>query len=552
MRQLLHLLAADARRCRWALLLWVAVAGAGALTDAALWAKPPGGQALNAAALLTLAGLLLTVALVSLVAHADPAVGADAFWMTRPIHPVALPLAKVLLLALALIGVPILLQIFAMAAAGMRPSDLWLASLQTALVRSVILAILLSIAVLTPTMTRYIAGCVGLLAVAPLLTWAASSTLSEAQDPSLWLWLLGDTPDRALGLSRLTLSALLIVAVGLTGVLRQYQRRRTAGTAALLLAGGVCAVLTAAAWPWSTFHREQAAPPWADVPSALALTNGGRVSWIERPSDDPAQLWAMDTLHTTTSPSGHWRIRALLREASLETAEGVRLDSQRSHSFWVVTSSDQEDGVRRALDVEHLGGTWQAPGPGVLFVGSAAALRTAVWPGIRYRGTFMMLLDEIEVAAILPLAAGSTFHSGGYRFLLDDVELDDGVVRVFGRNASVNTVFDQVSRPQYEYFLRNRERREVIRGMHRLRSQDGLVAGLGPSAGWQASGFLRSHTQTVFAFWGAGRGARALVHVDEAWLAGAEIVIVRYRPAGAVERTLVLEELPPPAVDTQG
>ena len=49
---------------------------------------------------------LFTVVLVPLVLQADPAVGTNAFWMTRPIRPAVLAASKLLLLLMLLVLVP--------------------------------------------------------------------------------------------------------------------------------------------------------------------------------------------------------------------------------------------------------------------------------------------------------------------------------------------------------------------------------------------------------------------------------------------------------------
>jgi hypothetical protein len=110
MRHVLHLMAADVRRCRWPLLLWIALAVTGAASEAVLWRSvtaSAGQAAAYALTLFWLAGALLSVALVPLVVQGDPAVGGRAFWMTRPIQPVSLAVAKILLLASLLVGLPI-------------------------------------------------------------------------------------------------------------------------------------------------------------------------------------------------------------------------------------------------------------------------------------------------------------------------------------------------------------------------------------------------------------------------------------------------------------
>jgi len=171
----------------------------------------------------------------------------------------------------------------------------------------------------------------------------------------------------------------------------------------------------------------------------------------------------------------------------------------------------------------------------------------------RYRGVFDLMLAEVDIAATLSLDPGATFQSEAYRFVLDDVELDDNVVRLSSRIAAISSIFDPGPRPQYEFFLRHRERREALRGTRLLRYDYVTMRAFGTyPVGGEATGFSRERTQIVFAFWRPGRGEGVFAGIDEAWLSGAELVIVRFRPSGSVERTLTIDDFPLPPPDTQG
>ena len=111
MNQVLHIFKKDLRRLRWALVAWIAVVAARLILKtfgAELSFGTVGLQIVisNISDLLLFAGILLLALIVSGLVHNEPLVGADAFWLTRPIGRSALLSAKLLFAVLFLVAVP--------------------------------------------------------------------------------------------------------------------------------------------------------------------------------------------------------------------------------------------------------------------------------------------------------------------------------------------------------------------------------------------------------------------------------------------------------------
>src|SRR6185436_15660086 len=111
MNQALHVMKKDAKRLRWAMLVWILIAAANAGLMVARPAFELQGFGITMVfaqltGLVSLIELVMMVLIVSWLVHEDPAVDREAFWLTRPIDPRRLSLAKIAVASAALIGVP--------------------------------------------------------------------------------------------------------------------------------------------------------------------------------------------------------------------------------------------------------------------------------------------------------------------------------------------------------------------------------------------------------------------------------------------------------------
>ena len=131
-----HLIAADVRRHRLLLVAWLAIVIATTTLAGARPALAAGGVGPTVgilSSLLSLTQVLLLLVLIPAVIQTHPLVGSDAFWMTRPIPPGTLLVAKLVLLGVATIVIPTLAEAILMAAYAVPLAQIVVVAAQTAL-----------------------------------------------------------------------------------------------------------------------------------------------------------------------------------------------------------------------------------------------------------------------------------------------------------------------------------------------------------------------------------------------------------------------------------
>jgi hypothetical protein len=551
-----HLLAADLRRFHRWLALWMFVAAAGALLEqTSLRTAQPSRtyEMLELAALLIwLVDGLLVAALVTLVVQAHPAVGSEAFWMTRPIGPVPLLIAKFVLFTVTLIGVSVTIDGLVMSAYGVSAGDMARVSLQTAIMRAVLLALIAAIAALSATPVRAVwtGGTVLLvMGVAVVIldtlvsafkgTQSASelAAVSAAADSSHVLLYVGAAPAR-------TTAAMVLLAGGIAVVIVQYLLRpRLVGWAVLAatLAGALAADFQR---PYLAWPRALPPPDWTGSESALQLDLDpnaplGGVSetpWVLDPHRGSAQVVRGGLRVHGVQPG--WGVIATFTRASLRFDDGRTLESLSmpgSTPLWAEGTASRSVMLQRLLSVTQVvdADRYQEP-RAVLFVAredewSAHARRSA-----RYAGEFALHLSRYDVASTVPVQPGAAAHDGAYGLVLDEVTLDDKLLRIRARGWRVATMFDTRPRPGYEFYLRNVAAGEAVAASDTAQEMP-LVPSLGSVHIDPGSrGFAVGRMEIWF--------RRSRNH-DEAWFRNAELVMVRTRYEGSVTRTLLIPNL---------
>ena len=105
--QMLHVARKDLRESRWQFIVYVSLVAVAAARVTDWW---------SASRVLEMAMFLVVIAGVVLVAtliQNDSPIRADAFWATRPLAPTAVLLAKILLVVVIVVGLPVAAQAFA-------------------------------------------------------------------------------------------------------------------------------------------------------------------------------------------------------------------------------------------------------------------------------------------------------------------------------------------------------------------------------------------------------------------------------------------------------
>lgn len=561
MKLLAHLIAADVRRFRGLIAVWVAIVLADALVDAMrpLSADPGFSQALMLMAeLLGVARGLFLVLLVPLVVHAHPAVGSDAFWMTRPVPPRSLLLSKLILLSTLLIVLPLLRDLTFMGISRVPVREMALVAVQGSLLRALYLTVLICAAAITPNLARFAILCgAALLSLTLVIAVTARIAISDIDDiaidrapfsngghllPIVW------GPD----MTPFVVGSLLMIVAGFALLVVQYSGRSLRRSVTFGLAGVIGAWLVAEVWPWPLFQPRLEIPAWAQSPPALTLAadraTGGvdsAAGWSDRPRrwrTVRARVWL-----SGVDPS--WVATARLARATLDLGGGARLVS-RGHYHSASVPSGEENmpplrrtfrnvlGVRRLIE----SGPPRGEMPVVFVLREDDFERHRSKTGT-YQGQFLIGLSHVSIAAILPVERGAKYQHGAYRFRIDAFHQQAAGLTVRARISNVSTMFDRRPRPTYFYYLRNQRRSEAAAGLQRPFFEDDFFLRLfGVHGSADTSGFTSG--ATVIRFPEAHGNTEALIEIDSAWLADAELVIVRMTGEGSVPRALEFDGLP--------
>jgi hypothetical protein len=160
-----------------------------------------------------------------------------------------------------------------------------------------------------------------------------------------------------------------------------------------------------------------------------------------------------------------------------------------------------------------------------------------------YQGRFQVRLTRHEIDATLPLQPGVAYQHGAYRFVIDDVERTAGAVSVFARESNAMSLFDRRPAPVIDFYLRNQRAGEAVQGAAHDVGQELLLSGFLPfSYGVQhVSGFRARGLLIRFP---ANHGQEESFRLEDEWIDGAELVVVRATREGSVQRKLEIADFP--------
>lgn len=573
MKLLAHLLAADLRRFRAVIAVWMVVVAAGAIVTL-IWPVVPQRPGISRAVILIafflgLAHLLLSVALVPLIVQTHPAVGSDAFWTTRPIPPRTLFASKLALLSLLLLVVPIVLDLALMAIYQVPAVDIVRSAVQITMFRMLFLTALMCAAALTPNLARFAVLCGGaLLLLAIVIAIGAAMAMSRMDEPEFAAVGVGFTPivGGPDGTSTL-LEVVTFILAACALVWVQYRGRSVRRSVATGVGLAIAGTYLASIWPWPVFYERLQVPAWTQSPAALTLTaDPGSVGVVRAAlvSRESASRWrdARATVWLDGVAPG-WAATARLAGATLGFADGTQLVSRESLNPSALPTRDENipplrRTVRDALAVRRLfeGGPPRGENA-IVFRMRADEFERVKSRTASYRGQFLVDLQSVEIAAILPVERDAMYQDGSYRFQIHEVQRAAPGMVMRARVSNVNgTIFDIRPRPSYSFYLRNRQVSEAATGY--LSEDETFIplmllgfGRLGVSATWSGFGlgtYLLRFSETQ------GYPSEA-VRIDDSWFADAELVIVRTRREGSVPRRLEFDGFqlsePAPSKDLQ-
>jgi len=559
MRLLRHLIAGDVHRFRWLLVLWLSIEVVAATLDAVQPTLAATQRLFDVigvvTSLLWVAEWLLMIVLIPIIIQADPLVGTDAFWMTRPVPPRRLLAAKALLLWIAIACVPIAIEAVVMAVFRVPAADILRVTAQNALLQTIWLVLLMGAASLTPTLARFVVLCGSvLIGLAVFGAVAALVQTALGGNESLALSVPGPS-----GLTGEVVLILLGIAAGAVMLLVQYATRSRMRSVAAGIAGLIVAFVVASVWPWPLLDvPPPAIPEWARQSSALRLSSD---SGSVRPDLDvvafrPRQMrkQVRARVEIDAMPAD-WSAQAVLADARLQLADGRRLTSASgtfATAALVVAGQKgfpAHEATRAVLGVDQLLEPTGPPDGASLVV---LSLRDDEFGQLgqtvgRYEGRFRILLTHHEVEAVLPLTPGAVHQRGAYRIVVDGVLQRSLTAAVLAHDSDTWSMFDRQPTPTRAFYLRNPHMRQAVGGFPQQLNREMVISRMLPFAYGVGSstGFTPRALAIQFRHF-APRDDRVL-QIDNRWVAGAELVIVRTTQAGPVDRVLEIENFSVPA-----
>jgi hypothetical protein len=507
-----------------------------------------------------LAKLLFGFMLIPLVVQTHPLVGSDAFWMTRPIPPRVLLASKLILLAGVMVVVPVACEVALMIAYKVPPQSIAAVAVETTLWQAVYMAVVMALAALTRNLARFalLFGelLLALALAAVVMVTIAFARMDDAAAVGVETLSAGPLPPSVGDPTPGIVFLLVVVTSGLAMLLVQYATRSTRRSALVGVAGLVAAWVLPSVWPWPLLQPRLYVPDWAAADSALKL------------SADPQSV-AFDTGDPWTMRKRVWSIgRALIRlegiqpgwvpsvavaGAVLELTPDVHLSSPGfAHAVPAPIGGSNRPPLRgvaqAALGVGRLAiqDSLEPERAVVLLLREMDFMRYAPRTGL-YRARAVVKLTREEMVATLPVQAGATFQDGPYRFVVDEVRIASESLGIRARISDARTAFDRRPTPTYAFYLRNQQRSEAVGGSVHYVQHNTLLTRLLPGLSFgnsaSSNGFSAAGHFIHFPP-GYAPTERDRLDIDAAWIADAEIVIVRATVEGSVSRPLEIRDFP--------
>jgi ABC-2 type transport system ATP-binding protein len=561
MTLLAHLLMADVGRLRFVLAIWLVLVAANRVVEGggALFAADPNLRESFAvlASVLWLAELLLAFVLVSLVVHAHPTVGSDAFWLTRPIPRRLVLTSKLSLLTTALVVVPAIADAVLLATHNVPTSIAAGVIAQIASIDTIWLLLVVVAAALTANLMRF-AMLIGaaLLSSAVAIGIFVAVTLARLSDEASSDGVLVDS-----GASGLVVFNVVFVFAVLAMLAVQYETRSRRRSLAVGVAGVVVAYLVSSLWPVAFLSPRLIVPDWArDERVVTVAVDTETIATNTQHMFYPGQRRQWSTVNGRVRVGGlqpGWTASVVAHDASVQLPGGETLRSaggSRSSLVWLDDGGMQPSAaIRTVLGVARIA-TAIPPVteprsqnyPSLFLMEQTRLGRYAPVTG-EYRARIRVTLTHHTIDGTLPLRPGETHQNGGYRLVLDSISHMNGDISLIARESRAASVWERRPRSSYTFYLRNRVREEALEvSEYQLRGAFTLMqflpfAGVGVGQHY-GNGF---HTRALALTFPPRYGPRAeTVEADAEWLAGAELVIVRRTEEGSVERAVAIPAFP--------
>jgi hypothetical protein len=556
-----HLVWSDVRRFHWLIAGLMAVTAVSTALDGFMPEFATDRAALASlgmtAVVLWVAEGLLAALLIARVVQGDRLVGTTAFWFTRPINPIMLFAAKASTIGLVTLVWPVLCEAVLMAFHRVPVGQILLGAIQDFGWRALLVFALMSAAAITANITRYVILCASVVVAAAI--GSAVYALAEKDRGSViatvTLTVAGSSTfafspravyDHTADILRVVLTLVSLIAL----VVIQYRHRSIRKALLIGVAGVAVSIAAASLGPPSVVRADSRPPAWTDAETALSIGIDAR-SMEVMPTMDfglPAGAVKVSARAQLSGVAPAWLASSRLAHATVTLADGSSINGLPFPRGFLLPEDfygpGQVQAVKQVLGVRSLGDErYASGGMATLFLARREDVTRLASGPASYRGSFEIDLTQLTVASTLPLTRGATFQEGSYRLAIGEITPLDGALIIGVRSSDLQTVFDRQLRPSYSFYLRNRDKSEAAGGMLVSEGTGHLVPFLFGLHLYRSSsaGFTVYPGQLHFR---ASPGQRHIeADLTEEWLKGAELVIVRSKYEGTVERTVALDGL---------
>jgi hypothetical protein len=547
-----HLLVTDIRRFRWILAGWLVLLGAYSvlLFVTPTYVGSPGYDNLNTAiVLLVMVTHLVPLVLVPLIVQADAPVGTDAFWTTRPIPPSALLAAKAILLALAIVMLPGLLELAAMTATHVAASERARIALQSVLESAAWLTLLMIASAVTANYAKFALLCASTVVAMAIGVIVMEAVIRSRMQESVGMLAVSVSPvpmpESADGTSGLVFQLGLILA-GCALLVVQYRRRQRIVSVPVGAGGVVLAFVAASWWPWPLLRAQAPLPEWT---AGLRLSAASTAAPFDAQGmylGDQPRFGRLSLRVGGVAPG--WFATASMRDASVTLPDG-RVIRSRSRGFSASPSPEgtneppQRVAIRQLLSVDRVADRLPPRGENVVAITvTPDDYRRLESTTAVYRGSFVVDLLRVERAGTLPLQPNAAFDAGVYQLALRDIRrIPSSEIAFNAVETRATSMFDPGPDESYTVYAVNPARSEALEAVIYPLGEVGGFAGFGVhvSVG-VGGGFTRRGVVVAFA---APSGEGLSFRADAEWFRNAHLAVVRTTPAGQVVRAVEIPGL---------
>lgn len=198
---------------------------------------------------------LMIIVMVPLIIQADSMVGTTAFWFTRPISRKALLITKLSFVLTVLVGMPLLAEMFVLAANGVMLDRMFLAIPEIILEKTAFIIPFVFLAVLTPKFSRY--ALVGIIVYVSLMVLGILSSIISIFIPGIarLAFNFDVMTNASLRASVKLAQEIFIVLGGGMLIVHQCLTRYTARTIRFFVVGYIVFLAISRTWAWDYLYQ---------------------------------------------------------------------------------------------------------------------------------------------------------------------------------------------------------------------------------------------------------------------------------------------------------